>query len=255
MAFEESGSVQCSIVTDHYEIGQTIGEGSLAVVKAGRHRHTGTAVACKIVNKCGRFDVKMLDSEISTMMKCEHPNCVALFQVFDEPEKTYMVMELLTGGNVMDRLMELGRCSEQLTSHVVQQVLAALKYLHSIGITHRDLKPENLLYASADPKSEKYNTVKLADFGLARIMQNDCLTTMCGTPAYVAPEVLYQRVKKTGYGCQVDLWSMGVVVYVMLSGLMPFSHDSKPALFELIKRGDFDFPSPWWDDVSPEVCV
>jgi serine/threonine protein kinase len=120
-------------------------------------------VAIKIVDKmCGRFDVKLLESEISTMMQCEHPNCVALFQVFDEPEKTYMVMELLTGGNVMDRIVELDHCSEQLTSHVVQQVLTALKYLHSIGITHRDLKPENLLYASADPESEKYNTIKLA---------------------------------------------------------------------------------------------
>ena len=236
------------------DIGMTIGEGSFAHVKASRHIRTGKAVAIKVVDKmCRRFDPKLLQSEIDTMMHCDHPNCVTLFQVFDEPEKTYMVMELMTGGNVMDRIVELDHCSEELTCHVVTQTLAALKYLHGLGITHRDLKPENLLYASADPNSEKYNTIKLADFGLARIMEDDCLKTMCGTPAYVAPEVLFQSVKKNGYHNEVDLWSLGVVVYVMLSGFLPFSHDSKPALFELIKHADFDFPSPWWDEVSRDA--
>ena len=236
------------------DIGMTIGEGSFAHVKASRNIRTGTAVAIKVVDKmCRRFDPKLLRSEIDTMMHCDHPNCVTLFQVFDEPEKTYMVMELMTGGNVMDRIVELDHCSEELTCHVVTQTLSALRHLHGLGITHRDLKPENLLYASADPNSESYNTIKLADFGLARIMEDGCLKTMCGTPAYVAPEVLFQSVKKNGYHHEVDLWSLGVVVYVMLSGFLPFSHDSKPALFELIKNGDFDFPSPWWDEVSRDA--
>ena len=243
-----------NLVHPRSDIGMTIGEGSFAHVKASRNIRTGTAVAIKVVDKmCRRFDPKLLRSEIDTMMHCDHPNCVTLFQVFDEPEKTYMVMELMTGGNVMDRIVELDHCSEELTCHVVTQTLSALRHLHGLGITHRDLKPENLLYASADPNSESYNTIKLADFGLARIMEDGCLKTMCGTPAYVAPEVLFQSVKKNGYHHEVDLWSLGVVVYVMLSGFLPFSHDSKPALFELIKNSDFDFPSPWWDEVSRDA--
>eukprot|EP00960_Hanusia_phi_P058001 763738-Hanusia_phi.AAC.4 len=220
-------------VRKSYEIGKTIGEGSFAVVKAGRHIETGTPVAIKIVSKRDAlFNEESLDREIATMMQCDHPNCVALYQVFDEPQNTYLILELITGGTVMDRIVELDMCSEHLACNVTKQVLNALQYLHNIGIIHRDLKPENILYASNDPRSPDYNTIKLADFGLAKFMTGSgAMKTICGTPAYVAPEVLSQE------------------------GDAPEGYDCKVAalLFEQIKRGKYYFLSPYWDSVSDQA--
>uniref|UniRef100_A0A7S0I2N3 cGMP-dependent protein kinase n=1 Tax=Hanusia phi TaxID=3032 RepID=A0A7S0I2N3_9CRYP len=243
-------------VRKSYEIGKTIGEGSFAVVKAGRHIETGTPVAIKIVSKRDAlFNEESLDREIATMMQCDHPNCVALYQVFDEPQNTYLILELITGGTVMDRIVELDMCSEHLACNVTKQVLNALQYLHNIGIIHRDLKPENILYASNDPRSPDYNTIKLADFGLAKFMTGSgAMKTICGTPAYVAPEVLSQEGDAPeGYDCKIDLWSLGVVVYVMLCGFPPFADENRALLFEQIKRGKYYFLSPYWDSVSDQA--
>mmetsp|Transcript_34336 Transcript_34336/g.77341 ORF Transcript_34336/g.77341 Transcript_34336/m.77341 type:complete len:502 (-) Transcript_34336:82-1587(-) len=239
-----------------YEIGKTIGKGSFAVVKEGIHKASRTRVAIKIVDKKDAvFDAESLEQEIATMKKVSHPNCVLLHEVYDEANKTYLILDLITGGTVMDRIIAIDHFSEKDAAAVTADVLNAVHYLHSIGITHRDLKPENLLYASNDPSSPDYNTIKVADFGLSKfVSENSQMKTTCGTPGYVAPEVLDPYLPFTnGYGPEVDLWSLGVVLYIMLCGFPPFYDDSTAVLFKQIRKGEYTFPSPYWDGVSEEA--
>eukprot|EP00287_Rhodomonas_sp_CCMP768_P007765 CAMPEP_0196728014 /NCGR_PEP_ID=MMETSP1091-20130531/8843_1 /TAXON_ID=302021 /ORGANISM="Rhodomonas sp., Strain CCMP768" /LENGTH=503 /DNA_ID=CAMNT_0042070713 /DNA_START=119 /DNA_END=1630 /DNA_ORIENTATION=- len=236
-----------------YEIGKTIGKGSFAVVKEGLQKETGLRVAIKIVDKKDAvFDAESLEQEIATMKKVSHPNCVLLHEVYDESNKTYLILDLITGGTVMDRIIAIDHFSEKDAAAVTADVLNAVHYLHNIGITHRDLKPENLLYASNDPNSPDYNTIKVADFGLAKfVSESSMMKTTCGTPGYVAPEVLDPYLPFTnGYGPEVDLWSLGVVLYIMLCGFPPFYDDSTAVLFKQIRKGEYTFPSPYWDEVS-----
>jgi serine/threonine protein kinase len=147
----------------------------------------------------------------------------------------YIVMEIMMGGTVLDRIVEMELYSEADARNVIIQVLNALKYLHTIGIVHRDLKPENLLYASSDPLSSAYNLVKISDFGFSRVSEFACMRTTCGTPEYMAPEVVTGAAGcVSGYGPEVDLWSLGVVLYVMLSGYFPFLSHSQPVLFRKV---------------------
>jgi len=178
------------------------------------------------------------------MHKLNHPNCVQLYEMFETSKKIYMVMELLTGGELFDRIVAKGSYSEKEASELVKDIVSAIAYLHSIGIVHRDLKPENLIYLSPKPDSP----IKITDFGLAkyRAGKADAMTTACGTPGYVAPEVL----KNEPYDKAVDLWSMGVILYILLCGFPPFYHESTAALYKQIKKGEYDFPDPYWTDVS-----
>jgi len=153
-----------------------------------------------------------------------------------------MVMELMTGGELFDRIVEKEHYSEKEAADTIRPIVDAIRYCHSMGIAHRDLKPENLLYATTDPNS----IIKITDFGLAKVINNDLMTTACGTPGYVAPEILHGK----GYDIAVDYWSIGVILYVMLCGFPPFSEDSNEKLFDMIKTGNYEFPSPQWDPIS-----
>ena len=182
----------------------------------------------------------------------------------------YLVLDLVTGGELFDRIVARGHYTEQDASGLIGQVLSAIgfgkfaflarlmlsflqcnvdRYLHSVGIVHRDLKPENLLYSTNDAASPKYDVIKVADFGLAKIIAGPAdhsMSTTCGTPGYVAPEILEQK----GYGKEVDLWSIGVILYILLCGFPPFYDDNNSLLFMAIKKADYSFPSPYWDKVS-----
>jgi len=243
-------------IAKHYKLGKIIGEGSFAVVKVGVCLKTGERVALKVINKLdAEYDEEFLDREIMTMKKgCEHPNCVRLYSVWDEPKETYLVLELLTGGTVMDRIVETDHFSERQAAKVTSGVLMALEHIHSLGIAHRDLKPENLMYKSHDINSPDYDTVKVTDFGLANwnFSRRGTMRTACGTPNYIAPEVILvdEGIERTTYGTAVDMWSLGVVLYVMLCGFAPFTHENTAALFSMITRGDYTFPSPYWDGIS-----
>lgn len=152
-------------------------------------------------------------------------------------------MELLTGGELFDRIVAKGSYSEKEAAEVTRVVAKALKYLHAQGIVHRDLKPENLIYASEKDDA----LLKITDFGLAKCRQDDGkLSTACGTPGYVAPEVL--EGKK--YGKEVDLWSLGVILYILLCGFPPFYDESTTGLYRQIKKGQYDFPDPYWTEIS-----
>ncbi|XP_064589104.1 calcium/calmodulin-dependent protein kinase type 1G isoform X2 [Zonotrichia leucophrys gambelii] len=148
----------------------------------------------------------------------------------------------VSGGELFDRILERGVYTEKDASLVIHQVLTAVKYLHENGIVHRDLKPENLLYLTPEENSK----IMITDFGLSKMEQNGIMSTACGTPGYVAPEVLAQKP----YSKAVDCWSIGVITYILLCGYPPFYEETESKLFEKIKEGYYEFESPFWDDIS-----
>jgi len=236
-------------VDKYYDLKKEIGSGNFSIVKLGVNRKTGEEVAVKIIEK-KRVGTKkdMLQTEIDILQKVHHPNVVQLKELFETSTHIYLVMELVTGGELFDRIVERGSFSEKDAQKVMKQVFEGIDYLHSLGVAHRDLKPENLLCASKDSSTD----VKITDFGLSKLLPPDAhmkMTTACGTPGYVAPEVL----KMEGYGKEVDLWSCGVIMYIMLCGFPPFYADNNALLFEKIMRGDFAFLSPYWDKISKDA--
>jgi len=183
------------------------------------------------------------------MQKIEHENIIKIFDVFDEPETLYIVLEMATGGELFDRIVKNQRLSEDISRCVMKQLLSAIMYLHKQHIAHRDLKPENILMRSDDPKCWD---IKITDFGLSRLMaEQQMLTTMCGTPMFLAPEVL-QSKKTGGYDLACDYWSMGVILYLMLVGHPPYK-ERGGNLLHLVKRGAYSFPERSWKRVSVDA--
>ncbi|KAL8114011.1 CBL-interacting serine/threonine-protein kinase 9-like isoform X1 [Apium graveolens] len=229
-----------------YEIGKTLGEGSFGKVKFGRHVETGQSVAIKIIARDHVLRHKMVDQikrEISTMKLIKHPNVINLIEVMASKTKIFIVLEYVDGGELFDKIAQQGRLSEAEARGYFQQLMNAVDYCHSRGVYHRDLKPENLLLDSS-------GTLKVSDFGLSALSQqlrdDGLLHTACGTPNYVAPEVLTDR----GYdGTTSDVWSCGVILFVLMAGYLPFDEPSLPALYRMIQRADFTCP-PWF---SPEA--
>ena len=188
-----------------------------------------------------------MQNEIDILTNVDHPNIVKLYDVFEDHRSYMLVMELMTGGELFDNLLEKEQYSEKEAADTIRPIIDAINYCHSLNIIHRDIKPENLLFSCKDPSSR---TIKVSDFGLARFISNETLaTTTCGTPGYVAPEILEQRP----YGVECDFWSIGVVLYILLSGFPPFYDEDNTILFEKIKTGSYDFPSPTWDYISDEA--
>ncbi|XP_065359391.1 calcium/calmodulin-dependent protein kinase type 1 [Calliphora vicina] len=171
-----------------------------------------------------------------------HPNIVQLYETYEDKSKIYLVMELVTGGELFDRIVEKGSYTEKDASDLIRQILEAVDYMHEQGVVHRDLKPENLLFYSPDDDSK----IMISDFGLSKMEDSGIMATACGTPGYVAPEVLAQRP----YGKAVDIWSIGVISYILLCGYPPFYDENDANLFAQILKGEFEFDSPYWDDIS-----
>lgn len=191
----------------------------------------------------GEDDEDSVHNEVKILSEMDHPSVVKLFEIYDEPECMYLVFEIMTGGELFDRVVEKENYSEKEASDTIRPIVDAIRYCHDLGIVHRDLKPENLLYESESEDA----IIKISDFGLARFLHNNSFaTTACGTPGYVAPEILEGK----GYGKEVDYWSIGIILYILLCGFPPFYDDNNANLFEAIKTGTFEFPSPYWDDIS-----
>mmetsp|Transcript_12767 Transcript_12767/g.15149 ORF Transcript_12767/g.15149 Transcript_12767/m.15149 type:complete len:333 (-) Transcript_12767:216-1214(-) len=230
-----------------YSTKEVLGRGSFAIVKRAVRKKDGKELAVKIIKKAklGQKELQIVHDEVKIMDKIKHKNCVKLEEIFETNKKLYLVMEKLSGGELFDRIVAKGSYSEKEASVLIQSVAAALQYLHSIGIVHRDLKPENLIYANRDANS----VIKITDFGLAKLKspkQDNMMETACGTPGYVAPEVL----KKQKYNNSVDVWSLGVILYILLCGFPPFYHEKTQKLYQQIKQGDYDFPDPYWEDIT-----
>mmetsp|Transcript_20441 Transcript_20441/g.60337 ORF Transcript_20441/g.60337 Transcript_20441/m.60337 type:complete len:320 (-) Transcript_20441:423-1382(-) len=230
-----------------YELGKHLGSGNFAEVKQATRKSDGAQVAVKIIDKAKVGEMQdAVDSEIEIMRSMDHPNVIKLYAIYDEKKKMNLVMELVTGKELFDRIVDRGSYTEADAAKCVAQLCTALAYLHAKGIVHRDLKPENLLYADPSPEAQ----IKLADFGLAKLVGGAVvMQTACGTPGYVAPEILANK----GYGLEVDMWSVGVILYILLCGFPPFYEEELPALFKQIMSGKYDFPSPWWDNISSDA--
>jgi len=184
--------------------------------------------------------------EMEILQRVDHPNIIKLHEMIEAENKLYFVMELVTGGELFDRIVEKGSYSEEDAKVLVRKIVGAIEYLHKQDIAHRDLKPENLLVKSIEDDTE----VKIADFGLSKIIDKDkMMQTACGTPGYVAPEVLNAE----GYDREVDMWSVGVITYILLCGFPPFYSESVPEVFEQIMKAEFDYPEEYWDEISGEA--
>jgi calcium/calmodulin-dependent protein kinase I len=237
-------------INKHYKILEKLGTGSFATVKRAQRKSDGKEFAIKIIkkDKLNSEEIAVVHDEVEIMHKIHHPNCVQLYEMFETKTKLYMVIELLTGGELFDRIVAKGSYSEKEGADLIRCVTEAIQYLHKIGVVHRDLKPENLIYASSSETSD----VKITDFGLAKFRAGDQqsgMHTACGTPGYVAPEVL----KNEAYGPAVDMWSLGVILYILLCGFPPFYHESTAALYKQIKKGQYTFPDPYWSEISKEA--
>ncbi|XP_036935832.1 serine/threonine-protein kinase DCLK1-like isoform X5 [Acanthopagrus latus] len=241
---DEFPSVPASIA-ERYKVGRTLGDGNFAVVRECVERSTGREYALKIISKdkC-RGKEHMIQSEVSILRRVKHPNIVLLIEEMDTNSELYLVMELVKGGDLFDAITSSNKYTERDASCMLFNLASAIKYLHSLNIVHRDIKPENLLvYEHTDGS----RSLKLGDFGLATVV-NGPLYTVCGTPTYVAPEI----VAESGYGLKVDIWAAGVITYILLCGFPPFrgTGEDQEALFEQILKGVLDFPAPYWDSVS-----
>lgn len=234
---------------DKYEIGKEIGRGGFSIVKKGRNRITGEDVAVKCINKktLKKEELQLLSREINIMKKLQHKNIVQLFDIYETSNELFLVLEFIPGGELFDQIVERGNYSEHDAAALVRQILEGIDYMHKHGVVHRDLKPENLLCSNTS--STQSSNIKIADFGLSKDVETGNLQTSCGTPSYVAPEVLMGGQ----YDNEVDIWSIGVITYVLLCGFTPFYGDNQRQLFERILHAQFDFPSPEWDDISPSA--
>lgn len=235
-------------MTSKYKVKEKLGRGAFATVRRAVRKSDQKQFALKCVRKKGmdEYNRKALESEVNIMLKLSHPNVVTLHDLFDTPNHLHMIIDLLSGGELFDKIVDEGSFSEQKAAKVIQQLAGALAYIHSHNIVHRDLKPENLLYVTKDPEAE----IMLVDFGLAKQTEGQ-LSTPCGSPAYVAPEVLERKP----YSKEVDWWSLGVILYILLCGFPPFhdEHNNLKRLYKKIKAGSYTFPSPYWDGVSDEA--
>lgn len=167
-----------------------------------------------------------------------------MIEAYESGSAYFLIFELMVGGELFDMIVEKECYSEQEAAKAFRPIVDAIRYCHSKGIVHRDLKPENLLYLEENPDS----TIKVSDFGLARVLdsKSQLMSTVCGTPAYLAPEIL----KNEKYGPSCDCWSLGVILYVILCGYPPFGDEANDEMFQKIKNGEVSFPSPEWDEIS-----
>jgi len=237
------------VFSDIYILGEKLGSGAFSIVKKCIHKQTKKDYAAKVIDtqKMSTRELHKLDKEARICRMLKHPNIVRLHASISEGGSHYLVFDLITGGELFEDIVAREYYSEVDASHCIRQVLDALKHCHQTGIIHRDLKPENLLLAS----KEKGAVVKLADFGLAVEVTNDDPKWFgfAGTPGYLAPELL----RKEPYGKPVDLWATGVILYILLVGYPPFWDDDQNRLYEQIKAGNYEFPSPEWDTVTNEA--
>ncbi|KRX08863.1 Protein kinase-like domain [Pseudocohnilembus persalinus] len=228
---------------EHYILNQTLGVGATGKVRRAKHDTTGLNVAIKIINKKKMKYSKMnakIKREIRLLRYFTHQNIVRLYEVLDTNTDIFVVTEYISGGDLFDVIAQRGRLSEPDARHYLRQIITGVEYCHQNLVAHRDLKPENILI-------DETNTIKIADFGLSNLMKDGkYLKTSCGSPNYAAPEVISGKLY---CGTEVDTWSVGVILFALLAGYLPFDEEVIPALFKKIREADYVMP----DFFSPQA--
>lgn len=230
-----------------YRLSKVLGTGAFSTVRAGTHKRypdKDFAVKCVVKSKLTEDDVRALRDEVAILTAlrgCRY--VIRLYDFFEEPGDFYLVMETMSGGELFDRIVRKSYYNEKEARMTCKILLEAVNYCHSRKVAHRDLKPENLLLRSETDDS----SIKIADFGFARVVKRpQSLTTQCGTPGYVAPEILTGKP----YDESADMWSVGVILYILLGGYPPFIDDNQRKLFRKIRRCEYEFHEEYWGHVS-----
>ncbi|CAD8146178.1 unnamed protein product [Paramecium pentaurelia] len=223
-----------------------LGQGSYGMVYKAVHRATGLSRAVKIIQKASVNQQERLNNELRTVELLDHPHIIRVFETYEDMEYIYVVMEICKGGDIFDKVLEYGNFDEQGALTIFIQIIRSVVYYQSLNIVHRDLKPENFLFQ----KNNDLDSLYIIDFGLARVFQPGIQYqwTKAGTAYYVAPEVLQGT-----YDNRCDIWSIGVILYVLLCGYPPFYGENEHEILLSIQKGKFDFDGPEWKNVSMEV--
>ncbi|XP_028253064.1 calcium/calmodulin-dependent protein kinase type 1D [Parambassis ranga] len=240
----ETWKKQVDDIKKIFDFKEVLGTGAFSEVVLAQEKQSSRMFAVKCIpKKALKGKESSIENEIAVLRKIKHENIVALEDIYESPDHLYLIMQLVSGGELFDRIVEKGFYTEKDASTLIRQVLDAVNYLHKMGIVHRDLKPENLLYFNPQDESK----IMISDFGLSKMEgSGDVMSTACGTPGYVAPEVLAQKP----YSKAVDCWSIGVIAYILLCGYPPFYDENDSKLFEQILKADYEFDAPYWDDIS-----
>ena len=234
---------------DKYEIIKELGSGGFSRCLQVKNKTTGNLYACKEIQKSKMSDLEGFKYEISILIKLDHPNIIKLYEIYETPEYFYLIMELCSGGELFDRIIsniESGKpFTEEQAAEIFHQMMSAVNYCHKNNIVHRDLKPENLLLLNNDPKSP----IKVIDFGMSKICDpNDIMFERVGSAYYIAPEVLEGM-----YDEKCDIWSAGVILYILLCGYPCFNGETDEQIYKQVRKKKYSFPSPEWDAISDDA--
>ena len=233
------------LIEKDYDILETVGSGAFATVKKVVHKLTNQTRALKIIKKSEEEDQKNLIREVNILSKLVHPNIMQIFEYYEDETFFYIITEYCAGGELFNELIKKGSFKEIEASFIMKQIFSAVSYIHSNNIVHRDLKPENILLDTEEGK----NIIKIIDWGTARYFdKNKKMNRISGTPYYIAPEVIMGN-----YDEKCDIWSCGVIMYILLCGYAPFNGETDEKIFEKIKLGKYTFPKKEWDYVSSEA--
>ena len=235
-----------------YQETTLLGEGSFGKVFKVIHKVSKVERAMKIIIKSKTFmndeDEKALINEINVLKSLDHPNILKVFECFNTKRKFYIITELCTGGELFDKIQSINNFNEKVCAHIMKQLLSAVYFCHSNNIIHRDLKPENILLESKDEFKKEYFTIKVIDFGTSEIKKNAMLDKKIGTPFYIAPEVL-----NNSYNEKCDIWSCGVILYILICGYPPFNGDDEEQIYSMVKKGKYITEGTIWDEASQDL--
>lgn len=237
---------------EYYSIVECLGEGSFGQVFKVKHKLTGDERAMKIINKYSSLlseeDEENTLKEIKILRMLDHPNIIKIYEFYNTKRKLFIITELCTGGELFDRIVEVNFFSEVVAAHIIKQILSATAFCHANKIIHRDLKPENILIENANERKKNFFNIKVIDFGTGEVNKNKTLSEKTGTAYYIAPEVLKRK-----YNEKCDLWSCGVILYILLCGSPPFSGKTDDEIFKNISKGSYTFKGNVWNDISTQA--